>query len=68
MKKLFTFVCLLGLLTTSLSQTHCAEPKVVLEETFTTPLSKDWHWGWEHGRPKTAFYEDLNQDHVVMGR
>lgn len=45
MKKLFTFVCLLGLLTTSLSQTHCAEPKVVLEEAFDTPLSKDWHWG-----------------------
>jgi hypothetical protein len=36
-------VLLVSMLLTTL--THAAEPKILFEDNFTAPLSKDWHWG-----------------------
>jgi hypothetical protein len=35
-------VLLVSMLLTTL--THAAEPKILFEDNFTAPLSKDWHW------------------------
>lgn len=44
MKAYLFAICLLG------CAISAAEPKSVLEEAFTTELSKDWFWGLEIGR------------------
>lgn len=42
MNRLITLFCLLFIVCSHLCG---AEPKVLLQEKFTTPLSADWHWG-----------------------
>lgn len=42
MKFFAVFFALLGVLAGDI---HSAEPQTLLEETFTTELSKDWFWG-----------------------
>jgi hypothetical protein len=39
------FLILLCVLGASVVPTHAAEPKLLLEEPFTDPLSEDWFWG-----------------------
>jgi hypothetical protein len=36
-------ILILSILLTTL--VRAAEPKILLEDSFTAPLSKDWHWG-----------------------
>jgi len=45
-----------------------AEPKIVLEETFTSELSKDWFWGLGTWKAEKGVLQVLNPVRVVMGR